>query len=102
MSTYNFSVNQENQQIFYRMFTFISYSGRFAISYIKLFGDVIKEEDNPPKEKAERSDYSIKYNAMPYIEALLEKQYLLLEMFYLRRILTKNIYCLKKSEKCMS
>lgn len=74
MSTYNFSVNQENQQIFYRMFTFISYSGRFAISYIKLFGDVIKEEDNPPKEKAERSDYSIKYNAMPYIEAFSSKK----------------------------
>ena len=56
MSTYNFPINQENQQIFYRMLTFISYSGRFAISYIKLFGDVIKEDGNPPNKKAEKND----------------------------------------------
>ena len=47
-SRYRFDVKEENQNIYYRIFKFISTTGKMSFAYFEIYGDVIKETDEPP------------------------------------------------------
>lgn len=66
-SLYDFDVRNDNQKIFYRMFRFITHTGRTSLAYIKLYGDVISESDNPPEDVACKGSTIIKYKTIPSI-----------------------------------
>lgn len=70
MTYYDFNVKEESQQIFYRIFKFYTLSGRFGLSYIRLFGDVINESDELPKNIATNQQITFTYKNMPKIMSI--------------------------------
>ena len=69
-SHYTFDINENNQNIFYRIIKFITLSGQVAISYIKLYGDAIEETDEMPEDEATSGHAIIEYKSNLKITAL--------------------------------
>lgn len=72
---YSFDVREDNQKIFYRIFRFITLSGQIALAYIKLYGDVMAETDNPPDDAATDGNTLVNYQKKPYFVCLKQEKF---------------------------
>ena len=70
---YGFDVKEEKQNIYYRIFKFISMTGKTSFAYIEMYGDVIEETDEPPDSVGRKSETLINYTNKPSFICLYEK-----------------------------
>lgn len=66
-SRYDLYIENGTQKNFYRAFSFFTYSDHFALSFFKLYGDLITQEDGVDMSVFEKIP-RIRYHNMPVIE----------------------------------
>lgn len=71
---YGFDVKEEKQNIYYRIFKFISMTGKMSFAYIEMYGDVIEETDEPPDSVGRKSETLINYSNKPSFICLYQEE----------------------------